>query len=176
VRIEALRSGGAQAPEPRRDVEGDVVQQRRRVDPVVARHLIDGRLEADDGLGQVVTRPAEVSEVVLVVPHARPGVPGLRGLPPAVSARRGAGTAVAVSFGGRGIIDRWRMRRATLPWRELEAEAARQGCSAADIFFDRAGRAEPARIACVDDGETPEGPPPRVAWRGYDPLPARRAG
>ncbi len=33
-----------------------------------------------------------------------------------------------------------RIRRATLPWRELEAEAARQGCSPADIFFDRAGR------------------------------------
>ena len=34
----------------------------------------------------------------------------------------------------------WRRRRwAKLPWRELEAEAARQGCSEADIFFDRAG-------------------------------------
>ena len=32
-----------------------------------------------------------------------------------------------------------RRRRAKLPWRELEAEAARQGCSPADIFFDRAG-------------------------------------
>ncbi len=31
-------------------------------------------------------------------------------------------------------------RRAHLPWDDLEAEAARQGCSAADIFFDRAGR------------------------------------
>lgn len=31
-------------------------------------------------------------------------------------------------------------RQATLPWRQLEAEAARQGCSAADILFDRAGR------------------------------------
>jgi hypothetical protein len=37
------------------------------------------------------------------------------------------------------------MRRAKLPWRELEAEAARQGCSAADIFFDRAGR-KPDRV------------------------------
>jgi len=33
-----------------------------------------------------------------------------------------------------------RIRRAKLPWRELEAEAARQGVSPADIFFDRAGR------------------------------------
>lgn len=33
-----------------------------------------------------------------------------------------------------------RVRRAKLPWRELESEAARQGCSPADIFFDRAGR------------------------------------
>ena len=31
-------------------------------------------------------------------------------------------------------------RRARLPWAELEAEARRQGCSAADIFLDRAGR------------------------------------
>jgi hypothetical protein len=36
-----------------------------------------------------------------------------------------------------------RRRRATLPWAELEAEAARQGCSAADVFFDRAGRPVP---------------------------------
>lgn len=35
---------------------------------------------------------------------------------------------------------RHRCRHARLPWRELEAEAARQGCSAADIFFDRSGR------------------------------------
>jgi hypothetical protein len=29
--------------------------------------------------------------------------------------------------------------KARLPWDELEAEARRQGCSPADIFFDRAG-------------------------------------
>ena len=34
----------------------------------------------------------------------------------------------------------YRRRRTALPWAELEAEAARQGCSPADIFFDRAGR------------------------------------
>ncbi len=39
--------------------------------------------------------------------------------------------------------DRYRRLRATLPWTELEAEAARQGCSAADVFFDRAGRVTP---------------------------------
>ena len=34
----------------------------------------------------------------------------------------------------------WRRRRwAKLPWKGLEDEAARQGCSEADIFFDRAG-------------------------------------
>ena len=32
-----------------------------------------------------------------------------------------------------------RIGRAKLPWSELEAEAARQGCSPVDIFFDRAG-------------------------------------
>ncbi len=31
-------------------------------------------------------------------------------------------------------------RRQRLPWKKLEAEAARQGCSAADIFFDWSGR------------------------------------
>lgn len=43
---------------------------------------------------------------------------------------------------------RRRRRRAKLPWKELEAEAARQGCSAADVFFDRAGRVtgEPATV------------------------------
>jgi hypothetical protein len=40
----------------------------------------------------------------------------------------------------RSVREDRRRRRAKLPWRELEAEAARQGCSAADIFFDRAGR------------------------------------
>jgi hypothetical protein len=35
---------------------------------------------------------------------------------------------------------RRRCQRARLPWEELEAEAARQGCSAADVFFDWAGR------------------------------------
>jgi hypothetical protein len=35
---------------------------------------------------------------------------------------------------------RRQVRRARLPWRDLEAEAARQGCSPADIFFDWAGR------------------------------------
>lgn len=43
------------------------------------------------------------------------------------------------------LRDQRRRRRATLPWAELEAEAARQGCSAADIFFDRAGRPMPGR-------------------------------
>jgi hypothetical protein len=33
-----------------------------------------------------------------------------------------------------------RCRCARLPWKELESEAVRQGCSAADIFFDWAGR------------------------------------
>jgi hypothetical protein len=40
----------------------------------------------------------------------------------------------------RAMRDNIRVRRAKLPWHELEAEAARQGCSPADIFFDRAGR------------------------------------
>ena len=45
---------------------------------------------------------------------------------------------------------RWRearrIRRTKLPWHELEAEAARQGCGAVDIFFDRAGRGRGAGV------------------------------
>jgi hypothetical protein len=40
----------------------------------------------------------------------------------------------------RWIRARKRVRRARLPWSDLEAEAARQGCSPADIFFDWAGQ------------------------------------
>jgi hypothetical protein len=40
----------------------------------------------------------------------------------------------------QSIRARRRVRRARLPWRDLEAEAARQGCSPADIFFDWAGQ------------------------------------
>ena len=71
---------------------------------------------------------------------------------------------------------RWRARRAKLPWHELEAEAERQGCSPADIFFDRAGLAEPAASAPEPEpqAETRERAPRRVPWRGLDPLPASR--
>jgi hypothetical protein len=78
------------------------------------------------------------------------------------------------------VLHRRRVRRATLPWDELEAEAARQRCSPADIFFDRAGDCDPG-----DAGEPDGGPPApatdageseaeerRVPWRGLDPRPA----
>ena len=44
-------------------------------------------------------------------------------------------------------------RLAKLPWAELEAEAERRDCSAADIFFDRAGHPGPEPAA-------PTGPRP----------------
>jgi hypothetical protein len=50
------------------------------------------------------------------------------------------------------LSERRRRRRPTLPWAELEAEAARQGCSEADIFFDRAGRAMPDSPVVSDAG------------------------
>jgi hypothetical protein len=50
------------------------------------------------------------------------------------------------------LSERRRRRRPTLPWAELEAEAARQGCSPADIFFDRAGRAMPDSATACDAG------------------------
>lgn len=44
-------------------------------------------------------------------------------------------------------------REPLLPWAEVEAEAARQGCSVADIIFDRAGRPP-------GDAAAPTPPPP----------------
>jgi hypothetical protein len=49
----------------------------------------------------------------------------------------------AVVSGCRSIRERRRIERAKLPWDEVEREASRQGCSAADIVFDRAGRRPP---------------------------------
>ena len=46
----------------------------------------------------------------------------------------------------RAIRAELQRRRARLPWPELEAEARRQGCSPADIFFDRAGRASESEL------------------------------
>jgi hypothetical protein len=49
----------------------------------------------------------------------------------------------------RGAAAAWRrlkIRSARLPWKELEAEARRQGCSPADIFYDRAGRGRGAAL------------------------------
>ena len=73
----------------------------------------------------------------------------------------------------KDVVTRRRAQRATLPWDEFEAEAARQGCSPADIFFDRAGlgRPEPVELdaaaAADDDDEVPQ----YVPWRGLDPRP-----
>ena len=59
----------------------------------------------------------------------------------------------------------WRARRARLPWTELEAEAARQGCSPADIFFDLAGRGirAPDVTYDADPDATPASPEPAVS-------------
>ena len=45
-----------------------------------------------------------------------------------------------ISERAQAIREQLRRRRARLPWAELEAEARRQGCAPAAIFFDRAGR------------------------------------
>ena len=76
--------------------------------------------------------------------------------------------------GLNGLKQRWRARSAKLPWHEIEAEAARQGCSPADIFFDRAGLGPPhdAPVAAPPRETAPE----PVPWRGLDPLPASRTG
>jgi hypothetical protein len=67
------------------------------------------------------------------------------------------------------LTQRRRRRRPTLPWAELEAEAARQGCSAADIFFDRAGRASPHSPASRDAGAAQD--PDRAFVRREHPAP-----
>ena len=61
-------------------------------------------------------------------------------------------------------VGRDRLPRATLPWAEIEAEAARQGCTVADVLFDRAGR--PATV--VPTVQTTLTPP-------SDPIGARAA-
>lgn len=38
------------------------------------------------------------------------------------------------------IVDSWEMAAEPVDWDELEAEAVRQGCTVADVIFDRAGR------------------------------------
>ena len=58
----------------------------------------------------------------------------------------------------RAIRAELQRRRARLPWPELEAEARRQGCSPADIFFDRAGRASESELTApgalrLDEGD-----------------------
>jgi hypothetical protein len=63
----------------------------------------------------------------------------------------------------RGAVARRRRRRARLPWKQLEAEATRQGCSPADIFFDRAGRS-----ATADPGAD-------SGWGDSQPVPGTRA-
>lgn len=38
------------------------------------------------------------------------------------------------------IIDAWELATEPVDWDELEAEAERQGCTVADVIYDRAGR------------------------------------
>jgi len=78
------------------------------------------------------------------------------------------------SNGLNGLMNRWRARRAKLPWNELEAEAARQGCSPADIFFDRAGMGDPSVVAAPVLTEPQERSARPMPWRGLNPLPASR--
>jgi hypothetical protein len=62
------------------------------------------------------------------------------------------------------LSERRRRHRPTLPWAELEAEAARQGCSPADIFFDRVGRARPDSPTAVD-ARAAQDPHSASSWR-----------
>jgi hypothetical protein len=70
------------------------------------------------------------------------------------------------------LRERRRRCRPTLPWAELEAEAARQGCSPADIFFDRAGLAMGDPPTACDAGAAHD-PDSASNVRG-NPAPGRR--
>jgi hypothetical protein len=60
----------------------------------------------------------------------------------------------------RTLLEQRRRRRATLPWAELEADAARRGCAVADIFHDRAGRPVPGLPGIAEAVPAPD---PEVA-------------
>jgi hypothetical protein len=44
------------------------------------------------------------------------------------------------ALGAASVDDAWELAGQRVDWTELEAEAERQGCTVADIVFDRAGR------------------------------------
>jgi hypothetical protein len=41
------------------------------------------------------------------------------------------------------VEDTWELPVAPVDWDEIEAEARRQGCTVADVLYDRAGRSDP---------------------------------
>lgn len=45
-------------------------------------------------------------------------------------------------LGEVGVEDLWELPNEPVDWDEIEAEARRQGCTVADILYDRAGRDE----------------------------------
>ena len=72
--------------------------------------------------------------------------------------------------------ERRRILHATLPWAELEAEAARQGCSAADVLFDRAGQrvSEPPLLGITCPAVEAESALPQPRSRDGSPEAALR--
>lgn len=77
-------------------------------------------------------------------------------------------TSISRSDGAR------QLPRATLPWAELEAEAARQGCSVADVLFDRAGRPAPNLSADIEATQLAAEPiAARLLRRAFGLLPRR---
>jgi hypothetical protein len=71
-------------------------------------------------------------------------------------------------------LQEWRrVRRATLPWAELEAEADRQGCSPADVFYDRAGRPVPGLPGVADAVPAPDPEPAPIRRETPESNPRR---
>lgn len=52
----------------------------------------------------------------------------------------GSRAAALAALGAAAPGDVWELSAETVDWAELEHEADRQGCTVADIVFDRAGR------------------------------------
>ncbi len=80
----------------------------------------------------------------------------------------------SITYGLETILARRRVRRVRLPWADLEAEAARQGCSPADIFFDLAGCSVPdlpMTPAARAGGEPMPPPPPPPRPLPFGPWP-----
>jgi len=62
-----------------------------------------------------------------------------------LAARPSRSRSEALRLLGADAEDAWELATHPVDWDEVEAEARRQGCSVADIVYDRAGRQRDVR-------------------------------